>query len=93
MQRSHPITAKLTKEVPKLENNVLSRARTLVIKIEIASAGNRQRTVYELNSPITSPKVHNRCLNILDSVNKEVELLIRRSWPSHAKSLREAGLD
>jgi chromosome partitioning protein len=60
---------------------------------EIASAGNRQRTVYELNGPITSTKVHNRCLNILDSVNKEVELLIRKSWPSHAKSLREAGLD
>lgn len=60
---------------------------------EIASAGNRQRTVYELNGPITSAKVYNRCLNILDAVNKEVELLIRRSWPSHAKSLRKAGLD
>ena len=60
---------------------------------EIASAGNRQRTVYELNSPITSAKVHNRCLNILDTVNKEVELLIRRSWASHAKALRESGLD
>jgi chromosome partitioning protein len=60
---------------------------------EIASAGNRQRTVYELQNPITSPTVHKRCLNILDSVNKEVELLIRRSWPSHAKALRESGLD
>ena len=60
---------------------------------EIASAGNRQRTVYELNNPIASPKVHNRCLAILDSVNKEIELLIRKSWPSHAKALREAGLD
>lgn len=60
---------------------------------EISSAGNRQRTVYELNGPITSSKVHNRCINILDSVNREVELLIRKSWPSHAKALREAGLD
>jgi chromosome partitioning protein len=60
---------------------------------EIASAGNRQRTVYELNSPITSTKVHNRCLNILDSVNKEIELLIRKSWKSHSRALKEAGLD
>jgi chromosome partitioning protein len=75
----------------QFEGSVLSAK--LRDSAEIASAGNRQRTVYELNNPITSPKVHNRCLNILDSVNKEVELLIRRSWASHAKSLREAGLD
>ena len=75
----------------QFEGSVL--AAKLRDSAEIASAGNRQRTVYELNGPITSSKVHNRCLNILDSVNKEVELLIRRSWPSHAKSLRDAGLD
>ena len=75
----------------QFEGSVL--AAKLRDSAEIASAGNRQRTVYELNGPITSSKVHNRCLNILDSVNKEVELLIRRSWPSHAKSLRDTGLD
>jgi chromosome partitioning protein len=75
----------------QFEGSVL--AAKLRDSAEISSAGNRQRTVYELNSPITSSKVHNRCLNILDSVNKEVELLIRRSWASHAKALREAGLD
>ncbi|MDZ4153940.1 MAG: AAA family ATPase [Methylicorpusculum sp.] len=75
----------------QFEGSVL--AAKLRDSAEIASAGNRQRTVYELNGPITSPKVHNRCLTILDSVNKEVELLIRRSWASHSKSLRDAGLD
>ncbi len=59
---------------------------------EISSAGNRQRTVYELNNPITSHQVHKRCKTILDSVNKEIELLIRKSWPSHEKSLRKMGL-
>lgn len=59
---------------------------------EIVTAGNLQRTVYELEKATTSSKVHKRCLNILDSVNREVELLIRKSWPSHAKRLREQGL-
>lgn len=59
---------------------------------EIITAGNLQRTVYELDTATTSAKVHKRCLNILDSVNKEVELLIRRSWQSHAKHLRNEGL-
>lgn len=75
----------------QFEGSVLSAK--LRDSAEIASAGNRQRTVYELNGAITSPKVYNRCLNILDSVNKEVELLIRRSWPTHAQALRKAGLD
>ncbi|HED18280.1 MAG TPA: chromosome partitioning protein, partial [Gammaproteobacteria bacterium] len=59
---------------------------------EIVTAGNLQRTVYELEKATTSAQVHKRCLNILDSVNREIEDLIRRSWPSHAKQLREQGL-
>jgi len=59
---------------------------------EIVTAGNLQRTVYELDRPTTSSRVHKRCLNVLDAVNGEIELLIRKSWPSHAKKLREAGL-
>jgi len=59
---------------------------------EIVTAGNLQRTVYELDRPTTSARVHKRCLNVLDAVNGEIELLIRKSWPSHAKKLREAGL-
>ena len=59
---------------------------------EIVTAGNMQRTVYELAAATTSSKVHRRCLNILDAVNSEIELLIRKSWPSHTKQLRDAGL-
>jgi len=59
---------------------------------EIVTAGNLQRTVYELARPTTSARVHKRCLNVLDAVNGEIELLIRKSWPSHAKKLRETGL-
>jgi chromosome partitioning protein len=59
---------------------------------EIVTAGNLQRTVYELEKATTSTQVHKRCLNILDSVNREIEQLIRRSWPSHAKELRKQGL-
>ncbi len=57
---------------------------------EIVTAGNLQRTVYELDKANT--KVRKRCLNILDTVNAEIELLIRKSWPSHAKALTERGL-
>ncbi len=57
---------------------------------EIVTAGNLQRTVYELDKANT--KVRRRCLNILDAVNSEIELLIRKSWPSHAKALKERGL-
>lgn len=59
---------------------------------EIVTAGNLQRTVYELDKPTTSARVHRRCLNVLDSLNGEIESLIRKSWPSHAKKLRTAGL-
>lgn len=59
---------------------------------EIVTAGNLQRTVYELDRPTTSVRVHRRCLNVLDTLNGEIELLIRKSWPSHARKLRAAGL-
>ncbi|MCW9023081.1 MAG: AAA family ATPase [Gammaproteobacteria bacterium] len=58
---------------------------------EIVTASYNQRTVYELE-PTSSSKVRKRCLNILDSVNSEIELLIRESWPSHAKKLRDEGI-
>ncbi len=59
---------------------------------EIVTAGNLQRTVYELDRPTTSARVHKRCLNVLDTINGEIELLIRKSWPSHTRKLRAAGL-
>jgi len=59
---------------------------------EIDNASARLMTVYELEKPITSREVHKRCKAYLNAVNKEVELLVRKSWPSHSASLRRQGL-
>ena len=54
---------------------------------EILSAANRMSTVYELNQPVTSRKVHKRCLNALNTINQEIEQMIRQSWPGHRKAI------
>jgi chromosome partitioning protein len=59
---------------------------------EIDNAGARLQTVYELSGPITSRETHNRCKAYLNAANREVEILIRKSWPSHKASLRKEGL-
>ena len=59
---------------------------------EIDNASARFETVYEQPSPLTSRDVHRRCVAYLDGLNHELEILIRQTWPSHHKALREAGL-
>ena len=59
---------------------------------EIDNACGRLMTVYELEKPITSPEVHKRAKVYLDSVNREIEILIRKTWPSHQEGLRREGL-
>jgi chromosome partitioning protein len=59
---------------------------------EIDNASARFETVYEQSSPLTSREVHRRCLVYLDALNRELEVLVRRTWPSHHQALREAGL-
>jgi len=59
---------------------------------EVKNAGTRLKTVYELKEPITSRDVHKRAVNLFDAVNAEIELLIRKSWPSHARELSAKGL-
>ena len=59
---------------------------------EIDNACGRLMTVYELEGPITSPKVHKRAKVYLDLVNREIETLIRKTWPSHQEGLRREGL-
>lgn len=59
---------------------------------EIDNATARLMTVYELEGPITSSAVRNRCLAYLDGVNAEIELEIRSMWPSHLARLRKEGL-
>jgi len=59
---------------------------------EVDNASTRLKTIYELDKAITSSKVHNRAKNYFDAFNAEVELLIRKTWPSHKQSLRDKGL-
>lgn len=59
---------------------------------EIDNACGRLMTVYELNGPITSRDVHKRAKAYLDAMCDEIELLIRKTWPSHTERLRADGL-
>lgn len=56
---------------------------------EIDNAGKEMKTVYDLTEPLTSHEVHKRCVTYLDRVNEEIELRVRRIWPSHQDSLRK----
>jgi len=58
---------------------------------EIDNVTARLMTVYELDSPMTSRAVRDRCLTYLNGVNEEILLDIRSTWPSHAARLRKEG--
>ena len=58
---------------------------------EIDNATARLMTVYELDGPMTSRAVRDRCLTYLDGVNAEIEIDIRSTWPSHTARLRKEG--
>ena len=59
---------------------------------EIDNASARFETVYEQQGPLTSRETHQRCLEFLDGVNREIEILVRHTWPSQQAALREEGL-
>jgi len=59
---------------------------------EIDNAAANLSTVYELTGPGTRTETHKRCRAYLDAVNSEIELLIRKTWPSHHDALRKEGL-
>lgn len=67
---------------------------TAVLKdsAEIDNAAANLSTVYELTGPGTRTETHKRCRAYLDAVNAEIELLIRKTWPSHHAGLRKEGL-
>lgn len=65
-------------------------ATSLLDSAEIDNANVQLRTVYEVSGG--GSRVHERCRNNLDRLNGEVELLIRRAWPSHRTELRRLGL-
>src|SRR5277367_3666017 len=62
---------------------------SLLDSAEIDNANVQLRTVYEIAG---SSKTHERCRNNLDRLNGEIELLIRKVWPSHRSDLRQQGL-
>jgi chromosome partitioning protein len=51
---------------------------------EIDNATSRMKTVFELERPVTSHEVHNRCLSYLNAVCQEIENEVLRTWPSKA---------
>lgn len=59
---------------------------------EIDNATANLSTVYELTGPATRTDTHKRCRAYLDAVNREIEILIRKTWPSHYPNLRKEGL-
>ena len=67
---------------------------TAVLKesAEIDNAAVNLKTVYELTGPATRGDTHRRCRAYLDAVNREIEILIRKTWPSHHGGLRHQGI-
>jgi len=59
---------------------------------EIDNATARLMSVYELEQPVTSRETHNRALTHLNGVNNEIEIEIRKTWPSHAERLAKEGI-
>ncbi|MBM2578085.1 AAA family ATPase [Jannaschia sp. Os4] len=65
---------------------------TLKDSAEIDNATANLGTVYETTGAAARTETHRRCRTYLDAVGREVETLIRRTWPSHRASLRKEGV-
>lgn len=59
---------------------------------EIDNAAANLQTVYEISGPATRTETHKRCRTYLDAVGREVEILMRKTWPSHHPDLRKEGI-
>lgn len=59
---------------------------------EIDNATSRLRTIYELTGEEARTETHRRCRGLFDAVNQEIEICIRKSWPSHHARLVQEGL-
>jgi chromosome partitioning protein len=85
----------MQKELLSLMRSIygLSMIRTpLKDSAEIDNATARLMSVYELEGPMTSKAVRDRCLTYLNGVNEEITVDIRSTWPSHSARLRKEGL-
>ena len=65
---------------------------TLKDSAEIDNATANLSTVYELTGAQTRTETHKRCRVYLDAIGREVETLIRLTWPSHHAALRKEGI-
>lgn len=59
---------------------------------EIDNATAQLRTVYEMTGPATRTETHRRCRTYLDAVGREIETLVRKTWPSHHGGLAMEGV-
>lgn len=59
---------------------------------EIDNATANLATVYELTGAATRTETHKRCRAHLDAVGREIETLIRMTWPGQHAALRQEGL-
>ncbi len=56
----------------------------MVTSAEIDNASSRMKTVFELEKPVTSHEVYNRCMRHLNEVCRDIEEDVLRTWPSRA---------
>lgn len=59
---------------------------------EIDNATANLGTVYEITGATARTETHKRCRAYLDAVGREIEILIRKTWPSHHARLRTEGI-
>src|SRR3546814_6635112 len=58
----------------------------MVTSAEIDNASSRMKTVFELEKPVTSHEVYNRCMKHLNEVCRDIEQDVLRTWASRARS-------
>lgn len=54
---------------------------------EIDNASSRMKTVFELDRPVTSHEVHNRCVKYLTDVCHDIEADVLRTWASKSRAV------
>jgi chromosome partitioning protein len=67
-------------------------ASVLKDSAEIDNATANLSTVYELAGASARTETHRRGRVYLDAIGREVETLIRKTWPSHHAALRREGI-
>ena len=59
---------------------------------EIDNATANLQTVYEMTGAAARTETHKRCRAYLDAIGREVEILMRKTWPSQRDALGREGL-